>query len=174
MPRPRTRTAAETQVLNLLAAHGEGLSRPKLQAALKPQLSQPTFSRLLTGLRAHGAIMRSGRARSTRYHLVGGRIAAAELRSRLLHEDVAERLVRDPTLKQKAIYRLDIIRRINPTGRSYHERWAKLLDSDMPKLLRAMTEDSEQAAALRRESPFTVLYDAELRKRLFADASFER
>jgi hypothetical protein len=118
-------------------------------------------------LRARGAVTKSGSARSTRYYLTGGRIAAAELRSRLLHERVAERLVRRPELKAQAIKRLDVLRKVNPSGRRYHERWAELLESDMPRLLRAMTEDSEQAAVLRRESPFTILYDPEQRRRMF-------
>lgn len=158
-------------MLNLLAAHPDGLSRAQLQRGIEPPLSQPTLSRLLTGLRGRGQVTQTGRARATRYHLVGGRIAAAELRSRLLHAEVAERMVHDPALKQKAVQRLDIIRRINPSGRRYHERWAQLLDSPLPQLLRAMTEDSEQAAVLRRDSPFTVLYDRKLRQRLLKDQS---
>jgi predicted nucleotidyltransferase len=89
---------------------------------------------------------------------VGGRIGAAELHSRLLHEQVAKKLVRDPALKAQAIKRLEFLQKANPSGRIYHVRWAKLLESDMPKLLRTMTEDSEQAAALRRESPFTIFF----------------
>lgn len=170
MSRPSHGKPAETQVLNLLAAHPNGLSRVELQKSLAPRLSQPTLSRLLTALRARGQVMQTGRARATRYHMVGGRIAISELRSRLLHEEVAERMVHDPALKQKAIHRLDIIRRINPAGRRYHERWAELLDSPLPKLLRAMTEDSEQAAALRRDSPFTVLYNPALRRRMFSSS----
>lgn len=166
MKYPSAQTTLEQQVLNLLAAHLHGMTSPRLRAQLKPRISQPTLSRLLTELRAHGKVAKTGAARATRYHLVGGRIGAAELRSRVLHEEVAERLVQDPALKQKAIQRLDVIRRINPSGQRYHERWAQLLDSPMPQLLRAMTEDSEQAAVLRRESPFTVLYDRGLRETL--------
>lgn len=106
-----------------------------------------------------------------RYHLVGGRIGVAELRSRLLHEQVAKQLLRDPRLKGRAFKRLKTLRRVNPSGRAYHQQWAELLESDMLKLLWIMTEDSEPAAALRRESPFTVLYDPTLRQRLFKSHS---
>lgn len=167
MPRPNTRDTLEQQVLNLMAANPKGLASPRLRARLHPRISQPTLSRLLASLRARGRVMKTGSARATRYHLVDGRIGAAELRSRLLHEEVATRLVRDPTLKSQALQRLEFIRKVNPSGRVYHDRWAELLAGDMPALLRNMTEDSERAAVLRRESPFTVLYDQDLRKRLF-------
>jgi predicted transcriptional regulator len=163
----------EEQVLYLLAAHPGGLPSPAIRKLLKPSISQPTLSRLLTRLRARGAVMKTDAARATRYHLVGGRVGAAELRSRLLHEQVAKRLVHDPALKSVALKRLEKIRRANPSGRPYHRRWAELLESDMPRLLRVMTEDSERGAALRRESPFTVLYDPALRKRLLKGHSVQ-
>lgn len=171
MPRSDNNRSVEQQVLNLLAAYPKGMASPRLRAQLRPRISQPTLSRLLTALRARGLVMKNGSARATRYYLVGGRIAAAELRSRLLHEQVAEQLVRDPGLKAQALKRLELLRRVNPSGRAYHARWAELLEADLPKLLRTMTEDSERAAALRRESPFTVLYDPKLRRRIFQPSS---
>ena len=158
MPRPSTRSTLEQQVLNLMAANPKGLASPRLRARLHPRISQPTLSRLLTTLRAQGLVMKTGSARATRYHLVDGRIGAAELRSRVLHERVAQRLVRDPRLKTLAIKRLEKLRAVNPNGRVYHDRWAELLEAPLPKLLRAMTEDSERAAAMRRESPFTLFF----------------
>lgn len=168
MPRPDRRNALEQQLLQLLAAHPEGLSSPRLRARLRPPISQPTLSRLLLRLRAGGRVQRTGSARATRYHLVGGRIQAAELRSLLLHRQVAERLVRHPELKARVLERLEKIRTSNPAGRPYHDAWARLLDAPMPDLLRTMTEDSERAATLRRESPFTTLFDPVLRDKLFS------
>ena len=81
------------------------------------------------------------------------------------------RLIRDPSLKSRALHRLDFIQKVNPSGKVYHDRWAELLRGEMPALLRNMTEDSERAAVLRRESPFTSLYDPDLRKQLFQPAS---
>ncbi|MGH8400273.1 MAG: hypothetical protein ACRESU_04150 [Gammaproteobacteria bacterium] len=170
MSRPNRKTTFEKQVLALLAAHPRGESSPELQAGLRPRISQPTLSRLLLGLRARGLVTQTGAARATLYHLVGGRIGAAELRSRLLHEDVAKQLVRHPELKATAADRLGKLKKANPSGRRYHQRWAELLNADMPMLLRAMTEESESAAALRRESPFTVLFDQAERKRLYKRA----
>ncbi len=159
-------TSLEQQVLSLLAANLHGMTSPRLRAALKPRISQPTLSRLLTLLRARGLVAKTGAARATRYHLVGGRMGKAELHSRLLHEQVAQKLIRDPALKAQANQRLEFLQKANPSGRIYHERWAELLVSDMPKLLRTMTEDSERASTLRKESPFTALYDPGLRERL--------
>ena len=156
MPSSSTRSTLEQQVLNLMAANPKGLASPRLRARLRPRISQPTLSRLLTALRARGLVMKSGSARATRYYLVDGRIGAAELRNLQLHEQVAQRLVRNPGLKTLAIRRLEKLRAVNPNGRVYHDRWAELLEAPLPKLLRAMTEDSEQAGALRRESPFTT------------------
>jgi hypothetical protein len=162
----REQMTLEQQVLNLLAAHLHGMKSPRLRGILKPRISQPTLSRLLASLRARGLVVKTGAARATRYHLVGGGIGAAELHSRLLHEQVAGRLARDPVLKAHAMKRLESLREANPAGHINHERWAALLASDMPTLLRAMTEDSERAAVLRRESPFTALYDRGLRRHL--------
>lgn len=167
MSRPNGRSGLEGQVLDLLAAHPQGLASPRLRARLRPRVSQPTLSRLLLELRARGLVARTGAARATRYRLVGGSIGAAEFKSRVLHEAVAARLVRDPGLKSQAVRRLELIRKVNPSGRVYHDRWAELLEGSMPALLRNMTEDSERAAALRRESPFTVLYDPKLRQRMY-------
>jgi hypothetical protein len=49
----------------------------------------------------------------------------------------------------------------------YHDRWEDLLDGPLPALLRTMTETSEQADALRKESPLTVLVTPEERRWVF-------
>jgi hypothetical protein len=63
---------------------------------------------------------------------------------------------------------LQKLRQANPHGRVYHDRWAALLDGPLPALLRTITEVSEQADSLRKESPFTMLIKAEDRRRIFA------
>jgi hypothetical protein len=89
------------------------------------------------------------------------------LRSRLLHQCVAQRLLSDPALRSVASDRLQKLREANPHGRPYHDRWAALLEGPLAQLLRTMTEVSEQADALRQESPFTPLVTAEERRRVF-------
>jgi hypothetical protein len=90
------------------------------------------------------------------------------LRSLQLHHYVAQRLARDPSLREVALERLQKLRQANPHGRIYHDRWAALLEGPLDQLLGTMTEVSEQADALRKESPFTALVSAEERLHVFA------
>ena len=154
------------EVLRVLAAAPEGLSAPELRRRLGQKLSQPTLWRLLNSLRARGVLTMEGKARGTRYH-AAVRTAPSALRGRRLHESVARRLVAAPDLRMQARARLDQLRRVNPQGRVYHDRWEQLLDGPLPRLLRAMTEDSEAADDLRKESPLTTLVRPADRRRAF-------
>ena len=154
------------EMLAILAAEPDGLSARAVGASLSRKLSQPTVWRHLDALRARGAVTVEGKARATRYH-AADRTARADLRSRRLHESVARRVARDPSLATLARARLNKLRAVNPHGRPYHDRWDALLSGPTTRLLRAMTEDSESADALRRESPFTVLIDRRERERIF-------
>ena len=135
-------------------------------ARLTPRVSQPTLWRILNGLRAEGLITVEGRGRSTRYH-ASEQTDLSVLRSRRLHQGAARRLAGDPSRREVARERLQKLRQVNPHGRVYHDRWAALLDGPLPRLLRTMTEASEQPDALRKESPFTSLVTAEERRRVF-------
>ena len=55
----------------------------------------------------------------------------------------------------------------NPHGDTYHNRWQELIDGPMDRLLRMLTEPSEEASTLRRESPFTTLVPSDERRRVF-------
>ena len=61
------------------------------------------------------------------------------------------------------------LRKVNPHGRVYHDRLEALLDGPLPELLRTITETSEQAETVRKESPFTVLVTPEERRQVFRD-----
>jgi hypothetical protein len=154
------------QVLQLLLTEPEGLSEFGIRGRLPARISQPTLWRVLNGLRTDGRITVEGRARATRYH-AADRIDRPTLRSRRLHQHVAERLARDPSLRAIARERLEKLRQVNPHGRVYHDRWAILLDGPLPALLRTLTEASAQSDDLRKESPFTTLVDAPTRERIF-------
>lgn len=154
------------QVLRLLLTEPEGLSEPEIRGRLPARISQPTLWRVLNGLRASGLVVVEGRARATRYH-AAEQIDRATLRSRRLHQHVAERLARDPRLRAQARERLERLRQVNPHGRRYHGRWAELLEGPLPALLRTLTEASTQSDDLRQESPFTTLIDAPTRERIF-------
>lgn len=160
--RPTTRE----QVLQLLMSDPAGLRAPELIRLVRPRISQPTLWRILDGLRSEGMVTAEGRGRATRYHALE-RTGIAELRSLRMHQHAARRLAMDPALRARARARLGKLRSVNSHGRVYHDRWEALLDAPLATLLRAMTEDSEQAAALRKESPFTILVTPEERRRIF-------
>jgi len=154
------------RVLQLLMGEPLGLSEPRIRDLVRPRISQPTLWRILDSLRTEGRIAVEGRARATRYH-ASEATTLSVLRSRRLHERAARRLAGDPALREVARERLQKLRQVNPHGRVYHDRWQALLDGPLPRLLRTMTEASEQSDALRQESPLTVLVTAEERRRVF-------
>jgi hypothetical protein len=156
----------ESKVLNLLLLHGEGLRTSELLAKLRPRVSQPTLWRTLDTLRAHGALTCEGKARATRYH-ARARTDVAVLRSRRMHESVAKRLLREPALRMQALERLDKLRAANPHGRRYHDRWQELLQGPLVEVVRVMTESSEMADLLRKESPLSVFVSPVERQRIF-------
>ena len=155
----------EDRLLGHLAGMPDGSPAPVLAELLG--VSQPTLSRMLRRLQARGLVLAEGEARSRRYHWVSGRPGLAALRRRRLHELVAHKLVDGPELLDHARKRLAMISQSNATGQPYHDRWLELMDGPLHMLLRKMTEDSEEADQLRKESPFSVLIDADERRALF-------
>lgn len=160
------RPSVRDQALHLLMIEARGLSEPELRQRIRPRVSQPTMWRVLNGLRAEGRVAVDGRARATRYH-AADRVDVPTLRSRRLHQHVAQSLARDPSLRESARLRLERLRQVNPHGCVYHDRWAGLLDGPLPTLLRVLTEASESSDDLRKESPFTTLISAPDRERIF-------
>jgi hypothetical protein len=152
--------------LQLLLAEPAGLSAPAIRRQLKPRISQPTLWRILDDLRGQGRVAVQGRARATRYYATEQADLSA-LRSRRLHESAARRIAGNPSLRESALARLLKLRQVNPHGRVYHDRWQELLDGPLPRLLRTMTEVSEQSDAMRQESPFSVLVTADERRLAF-------
>lgn len=159
-------TVLRDRILQLLVAEPSGLTAPEIRRRLRHAVSQPTLWRMLDRLRAEGRIIVEGRARATRYR-ASAQTDIAALRSLRLHECVARRLSRNPALLDAVRERLARLRRVNPQGRAYHDQWQALLDGPLPALLRALTEDSERSATLRKESPFTVLVGESERRRVF-------
>jgi hypothetical protein len=156
------------EIVALLASAPDGMSAPQILAGLGNRISQPTLSRRLMDLRAQGRVVAVGKARATHYLYTGSRVELAALRSRMLHERIARRVARDPSLLNRVRRRLKQLSEVNPSGRTYHEQWGELLDADLPDLLRTMVAESEKSDALRKESPFTVLATREDRERVFA------
>lgn len=163
-------TALEGKILDLLITQEEGIKASEMLRALRPRVSQPTLWRALNTLRAQGAVVVDGRARATRYN-ARARTNVAALRSRRMHESVAKLLVRDFSLRARALERLAKLREANPHGRRYQDRWHELLQGPLVELLRVMTEHSEMADALRKESPFGAFVAPSERKRIFESIS---
>ncbi|MDZ7788922.1 MAG: hypothetical protein U5L08_00215 [Xanthomonadales bacterium] len=157
--------ADEDRLIGHLAAMPDGAPAPVLCGLLG--VSQPTLSRMLRRLQGRGLILAEGSARSRRYHWIGGRPGLAALRRRRLHEIIAHKLVDHPELIDQARERLAAISKSNAAGRPYHEQWLELMQGPRHRLLRKMTEDSEEAELLRKESPFTALIDADERREVF-------
>jgi hypothetical protein len=160
------KTVLENKILNLLLLHIEGLSAPQLLAKLRPRISQPTLWRTLDTLRTRGALIREGTARATHYH-ARARTDLAVLRSRRMHESVAKRLLREPALREQALERLAKLRAANPHGRRYHDRWHEILQGPLVDAVRVMTESSEVADVLRKESPLSAFISPAERRRIF-------
>lgn len=160
------RPTPREQVLRLLEVEPSGLRAPDLLRQMRPRVSQPTLWRVLDGLRSEGRVTVEGRGRATGYHAASQADVAA-LRSLRLHQCAARRLAKDPSLRSVVRERLAKLRKVNPHGRVYQDRWEALLDGPLPALLRTMTETSEQAEALRKESPLTVLVTSGERRQVF-------
>lgn len=161
-----TPNETQRQLLTVLASSPEGLRTPEILARLPERISQPTLSRRLQELRDQGQIVVEGKARATCYRAARPGLLA-DLRNRALHEAAAHRLAADPALRERVAQRLEQLRKINPHGAIYHDRWQNLLQGPLPRLLRVLHEDSEDADAMRSESPFTILVDQDTRRHVF-------
>jgi len=155
----------EDRLVGHLASMPDGAPAPVLCGLLG--VSQPTLSRMLRRLQGRGLVLAEGQARSRRYHWIGGRSGLAALRRRRQHEIIAHKLVDHPELLDQVQKRLAAISKSNAAGRPYHEQWLELIQGPLHRLLRKMTEDSEEANLLRKESPFTALIGSEERGELF-------
>lgn len=156
----------ENKLMALLAAHPEGLTSKDIRSRLRPKISQPTLSRRLTGLRTRGLVAQTGSARATRYLFVGGRHRLLELRSQAMHQRIAEKLLANPQIIKDALRTLAAMRQQHPAGRPYHDHWERLLRGDRIRLLQMLTADTEEARALRQESPFAGALKPEERLRI--------
>jgi hypothetical protein len=160
------KNSIENKILELLLLHAEGLRAPQLLARLRPRVSQPTLWRALDTLRTQGSLTREGNARATRYH-ARARTDVAVLRSRRMHESVAKRLLHEPALALQALERLKKLRAANPHGGRYQDRWQELLQGPLVEVVRVMTEASEMADVLRKESPLSAFVLPVERQRIF-------
>jgi hypothetical protein len=77
-------------------------------------------------------------------------------RSLALHCLVAERVMRDPALFEKARRTLGRWRQtVCVASQPYLEEWERLMNQGIDACLSVAVEDSQRAAALRQSSPFS-------------------
>jgi hypothetical protein len=77
-------------------------------------------------------------------------------RSLALHRLVAERVMHDPALFEKARMTLARWRRtVCIASQPYLEEWERLMNKGVEACLSVAVEDSQRAAALRQSSPFS-------------------
>ena len=161
------RRVSGEQILQVLLTAPKGLRAPEVMRQLTRRVSQPTLWRILDKLQSEGLVVVDGYARATRYH-AAQRGNLATLRSLRMHEVVARRLIKDRHLLEVVRSRLARLRKVNPHGGLYHDRWQELIDGPMDRLVRTMVEPSEDSNSLRQESPFTTLVPDHERRRVFA------
>jgi hypothetical protein len=78
----------------------------------------------------------------------------ADRRSLALHEQVAERLLRDPAVVDRArqvVARWSETQGVSP---EYAEAWDRILDLPVTDIARTLREESETSTMLRQVSPF--------------------
>ena len=91
----------------------------------------------------------------------------AEERSRALHALIAERLVREPELLERARARVAGWGSTGSVAAPYVERWAALLSGPLESLLALLADPSEGACELRQVSPFAGAIDPRTRWRVW-------
>lgn len=90
-------------------------------------------------------------------------IELTEKRSIALHEEVARRIRRDPTILVRARQRVEQWLRDGSTHPYYVRAWQKVLDGGIDEVCHTLVDPSEFAASLRQASPFAGVIDPKTR-----------
>jgi hypothetical protein len=92
-----------------------------------------------------------------------GRHAVAEDVSLELHRAVAERLLEDPTLVERARERVAGWLRDGSVARPYGDAWRAILSEPVETVARFLVDPGERARQLRQTSPFAGVLDPRTR-----------
>jgi len=92
-----------------------------------------------------------------------GRHAVAEATSLELHKAVADRLLQDPALVERARARVLDWLSDGSVARPYAEAWQAILVQPVEDVARFLTETGERARQLRQASPFAGFLDPRTR-----------
>ena len=110
--------------------------------------------------------------------LIRPRLNREQLESLWLHRAIAGKVVAEPgAVLAAAQINLRRLRRIHPTGPAWEwlDLWDAVLEEGVEAVLDALTSSTEQAVALRRQSPFAgILSEAERRDVVTAFADSRR
>jgi hypothetical protein len=90
-------------------------------------------------------------------------------RSLALHEAVAERLRREPELVHRARARLDEWLARGGRSSPLWLRWREILDRPLEEIVAMLTSRSEEAAWLRKASPFAGILPPSVRLRILRE-----
>lgn len=92
----------------------------------------------------------------------------AEKRSWALHREVANRVLDDPALAERARARVEAWLQ-EPTRHPYAQDWQELLAQSTEALAQALTDTSSRMCTLRQASPFAGALDNRTRWRILKD-----
>jgi hypothetical protein len=92
-----------------------------------------------------------------------GRHAEAEEVSLELHRAVAERLLEDPALVERARERVAAWLRDGSVARPYAEAWRAVLAGPVEAVARFLADPGEKARQMRQASPFAGVLDPKTR-----------
>jgi hypothetical protein len=93
----------------------------------------------------------------------------AEARSLAIHREIARRIERDGSVVSRA---RDTLQRWRQDGRiapEYASRWQHWLSRDITELAAILTDEGEDARALRQNSPFVGIVDPRTRWAIWSD-----
>jgi hypothetical protein len=99
---------------------------------------------------------------------------AADERSIALHAAVAERLIADPRLVDRAIRRIEKMRRDNALHPRYAAAWLDVLGRPLEDLCAALVRDDHEMQALRSCSPFAGVLEPRVRWRILRQTAARR
>ena len=95
----------------------------------------------------------------------------ADKRSLALHREVAQRVLREPTLLLKARERVETWARSGAVHAHYVDAWRKVLDGGVTEVVAALEDAGEAGQALRQASPFAFVLRPQERWQILRGAS---
>jgi hypothetical protein len=98
----------------------------------------------------------------------------ADRRSIILHERVAQLMLEDPSIQDRARQRVQQWRRSGSVAQAYTDAWEGLLSCSVPEVVAVLRRDDDEARQLRQVSPFAGVLSARERWDLLRREKAER